>query len=729
MKKLFLLLFTLLLTGSAFSQAPLKPAQLVQHHKDLNGRFAPVTNLLVTQQISVNARPDLASEISKGVLLSLNQEKAQLMGREAPRTLTLTLPKDANTNMQVELVQVDIFSPEFRVSTSEGQTLTPELGTHYRGVIKGVPGSLASVSVFEDQVIGMFSSPNEGNIVLGPLNGNNPNHDHIIYNDADLLLPATWECHTEDDGEHYTPDQLAPATKALTDCIRIYYEVDYDVYSNKGAGTTAFITAEFNEIATLYANESLNYLLNEVYINTTAGSAYTNGSSSSLLSQFKSRISTINGANLGHLVTYRSSGGIAAGFSGLCNSNVDNSLCISDINGTYSTVPTYSWDIMVQTHEMGHLNGSRHTHACVWNGNNTAIDGCAGSTEGGCALPGYPSGGGTMMSYCHIQSVGINFSNGFGPQPGNVIRNATTNASCLQACGGGGGGGPTCGTTISSFPYTEGFESGLGAWSQDSGDNFDWTRDSGGTPSSGTGPTSGNGGSTWYVYAESSSPNYPSKTAILNGPCLDLSGQSACTMDFAYHMYGAAMGTLELQTRPDGSSTWTTQWTLSGDQGNTWNNASVNLNSFAGSTIQVRFRGTTSSSFTSDFTVDDISITTSGGGGGACTGGIASFPYSESFESGFGAWNQAGPDDFDWSRNSGGTPSSNTGPTAASDGSWYLYVEASSPNYSNKSTYLVSNCFDLSAASQATFTFDYHMYGAAGMGGLTLSVSKDNGVT
>ena len=60
-------------------------------------------------------------------------------------------------------------------------------------------------------------------------------------------------------------------------------------------------------------------------------------------------------------------------------------------------------------------------------------------------------------------------------------------AAC-QAAGGSGGGG-SCASTISSFPYSESFESGLGAWSQASGDDLDWTRQSGGTPSNGTGPS------------------------------------------------------------------------------------------------------------------------------------------------------------------------------------------------------------------------------------------------
>ena len=178
----------------------------------------------------------------------------------------------------------------------------------------------------------------------------------------------------------------------------------------------------------------------------TTTSPYSSGSSSGMLSDFQANISSING-DLGHLVSYQASGGIAAGFNGICNSNVDNSLCFSSINSTYADFPTYSWSVMVFTHEMGHLIGSRHTHACVWNGNNTAIDGCSGSTEGSCSLPGNPSGGGTVMSYCHLTSVGINLNLGFGPQPGNVIRN-TVNATnnCLTPCGP-----PTC---------TDGYQNG-----------------------------------------------------------------------------------------------------------------------------------------------------------------------------------------------------------------------------------------------------------------------------
>jgi hypothetical protein len=103
------------------------------------------------------------------------------------------------------------------------------------------------------------------------------------------------------------------------------------------------------------------------------------------------------------------------------------------VSKNYSNVPTYSRTVKVITHEFGHLLGSRHTRACVWNGNNTAIDGCTG-VEGSCPTPPVPANGGTIMSYCdHTGMPGVNFSLGFGPQPGNVIRNAVNNASCLPS--------------------------------------------------------------------------------------------------------------------------------------------------------------------------------------------------------------------------------------------------------------------------------------------------------
>jgi hypothetical protein len=84
---------------------------------------------------------------------------------------------------------------------------------------------------------------------------------------------------------------------------------------------------------------------------------------------------------------------------------------------------------MVITHELGHNMGSPHTQSCSWPGG--AIDNCY-TTEGGCALGPAPTNGGTIMSYCHLTGYGINLANGFGPLPGQKIRNFVRNNSCIN---------------------------------------------------------------------------------------------------------------------------------------------------------------------------------------------------------------------------------------------------------------------------------------------------------
>jgi hypothetical protein len=68
------------------------------------------------------------------------------------------------------------------------------------------------------------------------------------------------------------------------------------------------------------------------------------------------------------------------------------------------------------------------------------------------------------------------------------------------------------------------------------------------------------------------------------------------------------MGKLYLEYLEEGSTgSWQSLWTKSGDQGNVWNNAVVDLSSLSG-TGHLRFRGVTGSSYTSDMAVDDITI-------------------------------------------------------------------------------------------------------------------------
>lgn len=185
-----------------------------------------------------------------------------------------------------------------------------------------------------------------------------------------------------------------------------------------------------------------------------------------------------------------------------------------------------------------------------------------------------------------------------------------------------------CSGAISSFPYNESFESNFGGWTQGSGDDFNWTRRSGSTPSSNTGPSSASAGSQ-YAYMESSAPNYSTKRALLVSPCFNLAGQNQATFSFKYHMYGAAaMGNLKVAVSTNSGSSWTTVWTQSGNQGNAWQDASIDLSSYAGSSVQLRFDGTTGTTWQGDMAIDAISLTN--GAADKCAG-VAPYNSSQSY--------------------------------------------------------------------------------------------------
>lgn len=175
----------------------------------------------------------------------------------------------------------------------------------------------------------------------------------------------------------------------------------------------------------------------------------------------------------------------------------------------------------------------------------------------------------------------------------------------------------TCGTTISTFPYTEGFESGVGSWTQDTGDNFNWTRDSGGTPSNGTGPSTGNG-STWYMYIETSSPRSNGDTANFESPCFNLTSASTANFSFYYHMYGGNIGGLYVELSTDNGSTypnllWSQTSQVQITNGQAYNQVNLDLNAYVGQTVKIRFRGVRGASWDGDIAIDDVAMTVSTG--------------------------------------------------------------------------------------------------------------------
>ncbi len=258
-----------------------------------------------------------------------------------------------------------------------------------------------------------------------------------------------------------------------------------------------------------------------------------------------------------------------------CNATTPTSLTASNLSSTsaslsWDAVPSASYDLRYR--EVGTTSWTTLAVA----GNSSTINGLSASTNYEAQVRSKCSS--SNSSY----STSINFS--------------TASISCSS--------------TVASFPYSEGFESSE-AWTQVTGDDGNWFRTSAATPSNNTGPSSASEGS-FYLFLEASTNNSPGQignnaTAILESPCFDLNSVAAATFSFQYHMYGSNMGSLKLQASSDGTN-FTDIWSLSGDQGNSWQNADVNLAAYVGGTVKLRFEGTTGPGWQSDLAIDDLSL-------------------------------------------------------------------------------------------------------------------------
>jgi hypothetical protein len=444
--KQLLWLCLLILPGLLVAQTAgndIRPAALVDQAADLLEAQLPLT--LFSRQL---VTPKSQLQLSQYQLLELGDEAHQQLQHQPGPVLRLQLPLPDQQTIEVNLVAVDLPMPTVSTSSGEpvGQMSTPR---HYRGLVAGDPQSLVALSVLDQGVQAVLSSPQlGGNWVLAPRPDvtkslGSSTTDYVFYQDKEVLQAEAFSCATADSGIAYAVEELREASsqgRSLNDCVQVYFEVNYDIYQHQGsvAAAAQYVTALFNQVATLYANEQINLSISEVMVWDTP-SPYTSTSSVEMLTHFQSTRTSFNG-DLAQLLSYRASGGIAV-VDGLCHPYTMAKMSYSGIGSTFREVPAYSWSVMVVAHELGHLLGSQHTHACVWNGNSTALDGCPGYTEGSCADPGLPTDGGTIMSYCHLSLAGIDLSKGFGPQPGALIRNRVDAASCLTGCSTGGGTG------------------------------------------------------------------------------------------------------------------------------------------------------------------------------------------------------------------------------------------------------------------------------------------------
>ncbi len=385
----------------------------------------------------------LSDNFEDGISLKLSTEASKRLQDIQSTEISVTIPVSNEAKISLELQRVQIFSSSEAFKDQFGQILDVGIIHTFRGIVKGDHGSIATLTIMEDEVH-ISMTDRDGTFRV---NSNEASKtEYLLYSDKSKQ-EGNAICGTTEDmivgpGNIITK---GTNTKAAGDIVEIYVECDYQLFLDKGssAQVSLYVTLLFNEVAALYANE--NILINVSTVEVwTANDPYRSMSLnnvSAILDEFGSNTQNSYDGRLAALIIGRVPPG--DGLGGIAWVDV---LCdgynAAWTSGPYSvnygfgrfiinTYPNYSLDVSIMAHELGHNFGSPHTHSCTWGpSNNKAIDNCPGFTEGGCGLVTSPTPNselGTIMSYCN----NVDFTKGFGTEPGALVYSRYVNASCL----------------------------------------------------------------------------------------------------------------------------------------------------------------------------------------------------------------------------------------------------------------------------------------------------------
>ena len=424
MKKLIQLLLLLTISiGFSQKESQFIKKDIEKYHK--NGYIFKAYDIFSSSEKKLDE--ELERSVKEASFFNLNKNVIQNIYQEKPLLISLSIPFKGNI-IEVELYRKNVLDKDFDAYDHNKNKLDYKEGVFYRGIVKNAQKSIASFSFFNNSVYGIASTLELGNVNIGKLKNS---EDYIAFAEHDLTGTNPFSCgfdEVKENIESSTNQSFETNKTATTNCVRIYYEVAYEPYLQNNSDvnqTTNWVTAIHNNISTLYANDGITIALSEVVVWTQPDPYVYNYENN--LYYFANNTNYFNG-DIAHLINQPTTTSVAF-INSLCQSN---NYAYSAVDQYYNQLPVYSWTIGASTHELGHSFGSPHTHACAWNGNNTAIDGCgpAGGADEGCNGP-IPPTGGTIMSYCHLLSTGVNFANGFGVQPSQLIRNTIDNKTCL----------------------------------------------------------------------------------------------------------------------------------------------------------------------------------------------------------------------------------------------------------------------------------------------------------
>ena len=386
-------------------------------------------------------------DASRTVGISLDITVFEELRKSYPEEFILVLPDFNGGEVQLSLERFEPFPATVKVGIHsdrgyEELDYVPRIKTYK------VRGGTGSFVLMTDYVLGTFQH-NGMQIEVKPVDDKATDGEHLLFDVNNLIEGRDFDCAMEEVGTgdgHKARELEERSEKSLSGCAEIAVDIDSYTYSTFGnvPSATDWALALMTGVSQIYTQElgDLVFLQTTyVHIWQTADpmSNYTE-QASEMLGVF--RTTWLNDPILSgiqrdetHLLTKRGdtgTGGIAY-LDVVCSTWAYG--FSSALSGTSNyNISSWTWNLMVVSHELGHNLGSNHTQWCGWPGG--PIDNCV-SPEGGCSYEGGPVDEGTIMSYCHTNGSVPNVLN-FHPtvQIYGLQSAINNNGSCFGGCEG-----------------------------------------------------------------------------------------------------------------------------------------------------------------------------------------------------------------------------------------------------------------------------------------------------
>ncbi|MBU3699520.1 MAG: hypothetical protein FGM33_05840, partial [Candidatus Kapabacteria bacterium] len=369
--------------------------------------------------------------------------EAVAMDRQQVR-LTIPIP---GRNLQISGTSFSLFTPEaVLIEHSANGERHVELPKHglFHGTIDGLSGSSVFLAAFEHHVVGIIEVPEPDGrrrwlISPDTVIAGRPS-THVVYEvtqgvgtprqcqsetlpdyqqraDSIMQMVSAWERAKGAEGD--APQDATQRTLQLAlDCTQSFYR---NLGSNLATAATSAI-AVIGADAMIFLRDA-NVVVRVPYLRVWTSTDPYPGDIGEKLGRVRDhwndKMQHVN-RSVTCLLSGEGGGGLAW-VGVLCGGYGYN---VSGVDGRVNfPAPGYQWDVDVTSHELGHNIGSSHTHNCGWN---PPIDSCW-NAEGGC-YQGTRTRRGTIMSYCHLQSLGTELQ--FHPRVATLFNRVLANSPC-----------------------------------------------------------------------------------------------------------------------------------------------------------------------------------------------------------------------------------------------------------------------------------------------------------